>query len=90
LPILGVMVVSFMLAQLEPHQVGWGMFLLGLGTLAWAGFDYLRGETSVGDSSGFIRHAIRRDEEPVRFQRTLMVVVFAGVVCLAASAFLLV
>ena len=79
----------FLFAELDPRVAGWIMLATGLGTLVWAGLDYLRGETWIGDDSGFVTRIIRRDQEPVSFRRTIILVVFAGVVCLAGAGFLL-
>jgi hypothetical protein len=83
------MFAHLLLAQVEPSPVGWILFATGIATLAWAGYDYVMGETSIGDDTGIISRVIRRDQEPDKFRRTIIVVAFAGVICLAGSAFLL-
>ena len=82
------MIAPFPIAELVPHVVGWVLLVTGLGTLAWAWFDWITGQTNIGDDCGRVTRVIHRDQEPVAFRRTIVLVVFAGVVCLAAAGFL--
>jgi hypothetical protein len=78
-----------LLAEIDPHPIGWMIIALGVFTLGLAGFHNAVGLTSMENPTSFVGTPIRRDEEPAKFRMAIVSTVMAGVGCIITGAILL-
>ncbi len=72
------------------HAFGWLMIGLGVVAFCWAAFDDMRGQTSTAQFATGRFIPVLESEEPRRFRRYINLTIFAGVISVAAGAYLLV
>jgi hypothetical protein len=83
------MAAAQILAELDPHRIGWMIIALGIFTLGLAGFHNAIGMTSMENMTTFSGATVRRDEEPAKFRMAIVSTVMAGVGCIITGAILL-
>ena len=78
------------LAAITIQQLAWLLIALGVGVLAWAGYDFAMGETSVEKPLDWRWECVDKDAEPSRFRRLIITNLVGGATCLAIGGWLLI
>jgi hypothetical protein len=78
------------LAAISMQRLAWLLVALGMGVLAWAGYDFAMGQTSVEKPLDCRLEWVEKDAEPVRFRRLMMTNLVGGVTCLVIGGWLLI
>jgi hypothetical protein len=76
--------------DLTLHHVAWIFITLGVFVLAWAGHDFLAGQTRVENHTTFPGDAVQRESDPERFRRLTMANLIGALVSIGFGVGLLV